>query len=338
MQTSGKQTDHKKKILFLKFLCGALKQQTKESEELNMGIDIYRKGCFETDLEQKFEAIEKALGFQLFFWQKCFIERGTFRQTGATTAEILRDLLQTDAQPLDYTKYGGRMAEFYKDQTRDIKEQLDNAGIETRTVFFSRKDKEEYIENQRMSKTEREAAEKLKRIANNNFKMKPNIQFNTRAAEVKASGKELNMNDEAMNQPTAESVIEAAEAEDTTAAARTMPEELPNFLPPADLAADITTAIFEKTYLPGYCFEAANDCIFHLIMEKAEGRYISVDMPEIKRDWKAAENAVNDILSKYAPSGYMGKAIYPVLMPLKERLESGERTADLFNAIVEATR
>lgn len=52
----------------------------------------------------------------------------------------------------------------------------------------------------------------------------------------------------------------------------------------------------------------------------------------------AAENAVNDILSKYTPSGYMGKIIYPVLLPLKERLEAGERTADLFNAIVEATR
>lgn len=132
--------------------------------------------------------------------------------------------------------------------------------------------------------------------------------------------------------------VEAVEREATTAAVETAPEELPDFITPADLAADITNTIFEKTYLPGFCFEAANDCIFRLIMEKAEGRYIFTDKQEIKRDWEAAENAVNDILSKYAPGGYMGKVIYPVLTPLKERLESGERTADLFNAIVEATR
>lgn len=143
---------------------------------------------------------------------------------------------------------------------------------------------------------------------------------------------------EAMNTPTAENVIEAAEAENVTAAVETTKEELLNFITPDDLAADITSAIFEKTYLPGFCLEAANKCIFHLIMEKAEGRYISAEKPEIQRDWEAAENAVNDILSKYAPSGYMGKAIYLVLIPLKERLEGGERTADLFNAIVEATR
>lgn len=55
-------------------------------------------------------------------------------------------------------------------------------------------------------------------------------------------------------------------------------------------------------------------------------------------DWEAAQNAVNDMLSKYAPGGYMGKIIYPLLTPLKERLEAGERTPDLYNAIVEATR
>ena len=60
--------------------------------------------------------------------------------------------------------------------------------------------------------------------------------------------------------------------------------------------------------------------------------------PEILRDWTAAENAVDDILSKYAPGGYIGKIIYKVVLPLKERLEAGERTPELYNAIVEATR
>lgn len=60
--------------------------------------------------------------------------------------------------------------------------------------------------------------------------------------------------------------------------------------------------------------------------------------PETLRNWEAAEDAVKDMLSKYTPGGYLGKIIYPVLLPLKERLEAGERTADLYNAIVEATR
>lgn len=67
------------------------------------------------------------------------------------------------------------------------------------------------------------------------------------------------------------------------------------------------------------------------------GEFIGEE-PETLRNWEAAADAVNDILSKYTPDGYMGKIIYPVLLPLKERLEAGERTADLYNAIVEATR
>ena len=60
--------------------------------------------------------------------------------------------------------------------------------------------------------------------------------------------------------------------------------------------------------------------------------------PETLRNWEAAEDAMKDMLSKYTPGDYLGKIIYPVLLPLKERLEAGERTADLYNAIVEATR
>lgn len=183
-------------------------------------------------------------------------------------------------------------------------------------------------------------AEEIKKAILQNESEEINMEANKKAAE---DGLE-----NAMNAPITENepetveattpTVEAAEREAVPAAVETTPEELPDFITPADLAADITNAIFEKTYLPGFCFEAANDCIFRLIMEKAEGRYIFTDKQEIKRDWEAAENAVNDILSKYAPGGYMGKVIYPVLTPLKERLESGERTADLFNAIVEATR
>lgn len=144
-----------------------------------------------------------------------------------------------------------------------------------------------------------------------------------------------------MNEPetiTEEGIADGLAAEMKSHTVAEKEKTQPDFITPADLAADITNAIYEKTFLPGFCFEAANECIFHLIMEKAEGCYISTAEPETLRNWEAAQNAVNDMLSKYAPGGYMGKIIYPLLTPLKERLEAGERTADLYNAIVEATR
>ena len=67
---------------------------------------IYRP-INEPDLENTLEAVEKALGFKLFVWQKTFIATGVFRQYGATTAKILRELLAVDARPLDYTTRPG---------------------------------------------------------------------------------------------------------------------------------------------------------------------------------------------------------------------------------------
>lgn len=112
-------------------------------------IDIYNKGNFGPELERKFEAIEKALGFKLYIWQKTFIAYGYFRQYGATTAEILRDLLAIDAAPIDYTRpTKSNIEAFYKKELREIKEKLDSQGIPTRTVFFTNADKEKYkLEN-----------------------------------------------------------------------------------------------------------------------------------------------------------------------------------------------
>ena len=95
--------------------------------------------------EEFFKRIEAALGFKLFIWQKAFILTGKFRQYGATTAEILRELLDTKAEPLDYTKppTNGR-AKFYRDNLREIQEKLQRAGIETRAVFWSQREKSSY--------------------------------------------------------------------------------------------------------------------------------------------------------------------------------------------------
>lgn len=123
--------------------------ETKEPEKEATGQQeswIYRPLNTDPDTERKLEAVEKALGFKLFIWQKTFIERGVFRQYGETTARILKDLLDVKAQPLDYTEPCGSVREnFYRMETKSIKEKLDNAGIATRAVFFTREEKAVYM-------------------------------------------------------------------------------------------------------------------------------------------------------------------------------------------------
>ena len=107
---------------------------------------IYRTVTMDTDLEKTLEAVEKALGFKLFVWQKTYIEREYFRRYGATTAEILRELLNVSEAPLDYTrKPSSRMQSIYREELKEIKKKLDAAGITTRPVFFTRNDKERYL-------------------------------------------------------------------------------------------------------------------------------------------------------------------------------------------------
>ena len=120
-----------------------------DEKELNMDKNmdwIYRTMPMDPDLEKTLEAVEKALGFKLFVWQKTYIEHGYFRQYGATTAEILRELLNVSEAPLDYTrKPSSRMQSIYREELRKIKEKLDAAGIYTRPVFFTKRDKETYF-------------------------------------------------------------------------------------------------------------------------------------------------------------------------------------------------
>lgn len=95
--------------------------------------------------EEFFKKVEAALGFKLFIWQKAFIVTGVFRQYGKTTAEILRELLDTKAEPLDYTRLAENVrARFYRDELRGIQKKLQKAGIETRQVFWSEKERRNY--------------------------------------------------------------------------------------------------------------------------------------------------------------------------------------------------
>ena len=107
---------------------------------------IYAPLSQNKELEDVLEKIENVLGFKLFIWQKTFIERGTFRRYGDTTARILRDLLQVDEPPMDYTMHpSNKMERFYRCELLEIKERLDKAGIHTRKVATSRQQLKKYI-------------------------------------------------------------------------------------------------------------------------------------------------------------------------------------------------
>lgn len=103
-------------------------------------INPYRPLDFcHSPLNDWITATEKALGFQLFFWQKTYIKTGHFRQYGETTAKILKELSQYTAPPLDFTKRpASRMEEIYRIELREIKTKLDTAGVPTREVWFTK--------------------------------------------------------------------------------------------------------------------------------------------------------------------------------------------------------
>lgn len=94
-----------------------------------------------------FNAIEKALGFRLFGYQKSYILGQGFRQMGRTTAEILQMLFDKDqySNPIDFTCTPRNKQEaIFRQQFRDIWEKLHDAGIEMKPVFWSEEDKKSY--------------------------------------------------------------------------------------------------------------------------------------------------------------------------------------------------
>lgn len=88
-----------------------------------------------------FEEIEKALGFKLFIWQKIFLLQGYFRCFGETTARCLRKLLFEGDEPLDLSGPKTHKERIECEILQDIKKKLEEAGIKTRTVYFTKEEK-----------------------------------------------------------------------------------------------------------------------------------------------------------------------------------------------------
>ena len=133
-------------------------------------IDIYRYEFLDTKLEEKLEAIEKALGFKLFIWQKTYIERGVFRQYGETTAKILKELIEP-GNIINYSEPPkSRMEHFHRRMLLEIKQKLEENGIETNKVARNKAELRQYM-NERANNASNiikdQVAEALEKKLNN---------------------------------------------------------------------------------------------------------------------------------------------------------------------------
>ncbi len=167
--------------------------------------------------------------------------------------------------------------------------------------------------------------------------------FTAIAQEIKKSilqseSEEISMEEkkefEGMNAP--EENPAAAVAEEKGKEATAAGEE-PGNIPAETLAEKIVTNLFEKTILPGIVFDTAIASTIEYITHNLDGLYIG-SRPEELRDWAAARSALEAELDKYAGLGASGVYMIKILTPLKARMDKGEKTPELFNEIVTATR
>ena len=161
---------------------------------------------------------------------------------------------------------------------------------------------------------------------------------------------ELNMENQttenkgfAMNPPTEENEVIQAETPHTTegpAAVEepTKAEDKPN-VDTYELAAEVTKFLYDAGYIPRACMaldETPQELAKHL--ETLFGGKIIGEPKEEGRDWEKAREELEKALDEYASLGPAGMYGIKGLTPLKVRLDQGEKTPDLFNAIVAAVR
>lgn len=116
-----------------------------EKEEPPEWLYHTSKACY-GDVD--FDAVEKALGFRLFGWQKDYIIIGcayASRRTGKTTAGILHQLLSVDEEPIDFSRPApSKRIAINRQYYRDIWEKLRDARIPMRPVFWNVEDKKKW--------------------------------------------------------------------------------------------------------------------------------------------------------------------------------------------------
>lgn len=129
-------------------------------DKIKLEYDWQHRTIGQQSLDELFDKINEALGIELWIWQKTYIATGIYRQMGATTAECLRLLLTDTTKPLDFSKPPRSAREASeRQQLREIYQKLNEAGIMTRRVFWSKKEKENWYEITAMEKEAEKAAE-----------------------------------------------------------------------------------------------------------------------------------------------------------------------------------
>ena len=85
---------------------------------------------------EKLEKVEKALGFELHFWQVSRITTGYYRQAGTTTAEILKILLSEDKTAIVFMEPPRTFKErFFRNELVEIRYRLAEDGIEVPEIY-----------------------------------------------------------------------------------------------------------------------------------------------------------------------------------------------------------
>lgn len=108
--------------------------EKKKTEDLER---IYHSP-FERDSWVDFDAVEKALGFRLFGYQKSYILGQGFRQMGRTTAEILRLLFDKEQydNPIDFSKPPrNKRQQSFRNDFYNVWNKLNSANIKMRKVM-----------------------------------------------------------------------------------------------------------------------------------------------------------------------------------------------------------
>lgn len=159
--------------------------------------------------------------------------------------------------------------------------------------------------------------------------------------ENHTESEELNMDAEnkefGMNPPTQEEVADGPAAGRQGTNQEEVMEANTGHIEAGEMAEFITETLFNETLIPGILFEKIKNSIMQTLTQEFDGKTIG-EPKEDARDWMAAEKALNDMLEKYASMGPAGMYGIRILSPLKVRLDQGEKTPDLFNNIVSATR
>lgn len=141
-----------------------------------------------------------------------------------------------------------------------------------------------------------------------------------------------------MNPPTQEAEEVAVEEKTPAAVEDTQEEDKPN-VDTYELAAEVTKFLYDAGYIPRACMaldETPQELAKHL--ETLFGGKIIGEPKEEGRNWDKAREELEKALDEYASLGPAGMYGIKGLTPLKVRLDQGEKTPDLFNAIVAAVR